>query len=165
MTETSAISIRAAEPEDVAAYTRIHGLPEVMQETSQPPYMAVSEQARRVTNTPNERILVAEWDGTIAGFASLTLYAGRRAHAASFGIAVDPEFAGRGIGSELLSAIIDLGEQWYGIKRLELKVLVENERAIRLYKRFGFEIEATHRQYAQRAGRYVDAYTMARLSP
>ena len=39
------------------------------------------------------------------------------------------------------------------------------ERAIALYRKFGFETEGTHRCYALRAGRYVDAYAMARLKP
>jgi len=37
------------------------------------------------------------------------------------------------------------------------------ERAVALYRRFGFEIEGTLRDYALRDGRYVDAYMMARL--
>ena len=35
--------------------------------------------------------------------------------------------------------------------------------AIALYRKFGFEIEGTHKAYALRDGRYVDAYAMARI--
>jgi putative acetyltransferase len=34
---------------------------------------------------------------------------------------------------------------------------------VALYKRFGFEIEGTHRRLAFRNGGYVDAYSMARI--
>jgi L-amino acid N-acyltransferase YncA len=34
---------------------------------------------------------------------------------------------------------------------------------IALYKKFGFEVEGTHRRLAFRDGEYVDAYSMARL--
>ena len=34
---------------------------------------------------------------------------------------------------------------------------------LRLYRKFGFEVEGTLREYALRNGLYVDAYTMARL--
>jgi putative acetyltransferase len=40
---------------------------------------------------------------------------------------------------------------------------VDNERAIRLYERYGFQREGTHRAYAMRASAYADAVAMARL--
>ena len=45
------------------------------------------------------------------------------------------------------------------------RVYADNERAIALYRKFGFEAEGTHRAYALRDGRYVDALAMARLRP
>ena len=40
----------------------------------------------------------------------------------------------------------------------------DNAAALRLYRKFGFEIEGTHRGFALRDG-IVDAYAMARLHP
>jgi L-phenylalanine/L-methionine N-acetyltransferase len=40
---------------------------------------------------------------------------------------------------------------------------VDNEPAIRLYQRFGFQVEGTLRRHAFRDGKYVDALFMARL--
>ncbi len=40
-----------------------------------------------------------------------------------------------------------------------------NERAIALYRKFGFEVEGRHRGYAMRDGCYVDVFAMARLHP
>lgn len=42
-------------------------------------------------------------------------------------------------------------------------MFTDNERAINLYRKYGFEVEGTHRAYALRAGHYVDAHFMARL--
>lgn len=39
----------------------------------------------------------------------------------------------------------------------------DNDRAIRLYKRCGFEQEGVLRKYAFRDGGYIDALTMARF--
>ncbi len=39
----------------------------------------------------------------------------------------------------------------------------DNAAAVALYKKFGFEIESTHRRYAFRNGEYLDAYSMARI--
>jgi L-phenylalanine/L-methionine N-acetyltransferase len=44
-----------------------------------------------------------------------------------------------------------------------LNVHVDNERAIRLYRKFGFEVEGTLRANVFRGGAYVDAHIMARL--
>jgi len=49
------------------------------------------------------------------------------------------------------------------LTRLDLRVYVDNEPAIALYNKFGFEIEGTHRLFAYRNGEYVDAHVMARL--
>ena len=49
--------------------------------------------------------------------------------------------------------------------RIELIVFTDNAAAIALYRKFGFELEGTHRAYALRDGRYVDALAMARLHP
>jgi putative acetyltransferase len=64
-----------------------------------------------------------------------------------------------------MRASVDLADNWLNLRRLELEVYTDNEAAIRLYERFGFEREGTLRQYAYRNGRYVDSYLMARLRP
>ena len=57
------------------------------------------------------------------------------------------------------------GEYEAQILRIELTVFSDNARAISLYRKFGFVVEGTLVGYAYRNGRYVDAYTMARLRP
>ena len=59
--------------------------------------------------------------------------------------------------------LVDVADNWLNLRRLELTVYVDNEPAIRLYKKFGFEIEGTRRADAFRDGVYVDSYAMARL--
>ena len=79
------------------------------------------------------------------------------------GLGVHDDYSGRGIGSALLAALIDTGERWLGLTRLQLTVFVDNRRAVALYERFGFAIEGTHRDYAFRDGALVDAHSMARV--
>ena len=67
-------------------------------------------------------------------------------------------------GSALVSAVIDLADNWLALRRLELAVFVDNAPAVALYEKFGFSVEGTYREYAFRDGRYVDAYAMARLA-
>ena len=73
------------------------------------------------------------------------------------------DFHGRGVGAALLGALVDTADKWLNLRRLELAVYVDNEPAIRLYKRFGFVIEGTRRAAAFRDGEFVDDYVMARL--
>jgi putative acetyltransferase len=80
-------------------------------------------------------------------------------------MSVHDDFCGRGIGTALLAALVDLSDNWLNLKRLELTVYVDNEPAIRLYQKFGFEMEGTRRRDVFRNGQYVDSYAMARLRP
>lgn len=89
----------------------------------------------------------------------------RRRHALAIGISVLPEAQGHGVGSALMSAMCDYADNWVGALRLELNVYTDNARALALYRKFGFEIEGTHRGYALRDGQYVDSHSMARVHP
>jgi putative acetyltransferase len=89
----------------------------------------------------------------------------RRKHAGGIGMSVHDDFQGQGVGTALLEAAVDMADNWLNLLRLELTVFVDNEPAIRLYKKCDFEIEGTLRNHSFRAGQYVDVYTMARLRP
>jgi putative acetyltransferase len=78
-------------------------------------------------------------------------------------MAVHDAFAGRGAGSALMAALLDVADRWLGLRRIELTVYADNSRAIALYERFGFEREGLHKAFALRDGVFVDALAMARL--
>lgn len=85
---------------------------------------------------------------------------------------VREDWQGRGVGTALMRAAIDLAERWLQLRRLELTVYPDNEPAIRLYRKFGFVEEGRMRGYAFRDGgyafrdgAYADAILMARLRP
>ena len=72
---------------------------------------------------------------------------------------------GQGVGAALMQALCDYADRWAQVLRIELTVFADNAGAIALYRKFGFEVEGTHRGYALRDGVYVDALAMARLHP
>jgi len=78
-------------------------------------------------------------------------------------MAVHDTWHAKGVGTTLMKALIDLADNWLNLARLELNVYTDNEPALRLYKKLGFEIEGTQKKYAFRDGSYVDAYAMARV--
>jgi L-phenylalanine/L-methionine N-acetyltransferase len=88
----------------------------------------------------------------------------RRRHAATLGMAVKTSARRQGVGSVLLTAGINLAERWLAVRRIELEVYTDNEAAVALYKKFGFVVEGTLRQYAFRDGQFADVYLMAKLA-
>ena len=159
------IRIRAQEPEDVAALTELWNQPRVIWGTLQTPFASLDARRRR-SEAASDRAtrLVAVIEGKVIGAASLhPAEMVRRAHAGSLGMAVHDAFAGRGAGGALLRALIGQADRWLNLRRLELTVWADNDRAVELYQRFGFEREGLLRAYAWRDGGWADALTMARL--
>jgi RimJ/RimL family protein N-acetyltransferase len=108
-------------------------------------------------------MFVYEDDQELIGFAVGRRGVGRRqAHSMYIVMGVLQAWVGRGIGRSLLESL----ETWArskGLHRLELIVNYDNERAIRLYERFGFVKEGVKRHALRINGRYVDAFYMAKL--
>ena len=101
------------------------------------------QEARSLAETErsdNEVELVAVVDGKIVGSAGVTAVGSRRkvGHRACFGISILKEHWGMGIGRVLMDACIDSARR-AGYSELELEVVADNERAVSLYRRAGFE--------------------------
>ena len=163
MGQSDDILIRAMEPTDLPDLTEAWTQPLAAAGTLGLPYRSLeSFQKRHAAGTPTAH-LVAVIGGKAIGSASLHRADNRRAHAAALGIAVHDAYAGRGAGTALMAGLVEMADDWLNIRRLELTVYADNARAIALYERFGFQREGLHRDYAWRAGAYVDAVAMARL--
>ncbi|MBN2993059.1 GNAT family N-acetyltransferase, partial [Pseudomonas cedrina subsp. fulgida] len=87
----------------------------------------------------------------------------RQAHVGSFGMGVATAWQGKGVGSRLLTAALDVADNWMNLHRVELTVFADNHAAQALYRKFGFEVEGVLRDYAVRDGQFVDTVSMARL--
>ena len=83
-------------------------------------------------------------------------------HVGALGMGVAAQHRARGIGKALLRATIE-GASARGISRIELLVRADNEPAIALYRRFGFELEGRLRNYLIVDGTSHDVLAMARL--
>lgn len=165
------IVIRRGQVSDAAAIAELMSDPEIFGGLLQLPYPSEEMWRQRLTENSSSGTtvlhLVAVLDGKLVGTADLRHEgkALRRRHAMSLGICIAAEAQGRGVGKALMAALLDYADNWAQVLRVELTVYCDNERAIGLYKRLGFEIEGTMRAYALRNGRYVDVYAMARLHP
>ena len=161
------LTIRHAEPSDYTACALIYAQPQAAAGTMQIPLQTAEVWKQRLSNiATHDRLLVAVADGDVVGNLGIHPATNvRRAHVAGIGMAVRDDWHGKGVGSALMQAAVDLADNWLNLLRLELTVYADNEVAQRLYRKHGFVLEGTHRAYALRHGRYVDVHAMARLHP
>jgi RimJ/RimL family protein N-acetyltransferase len=121
------------------------------------------EIIRRVQESANDAILVAEVEGHLVGYvAALGGRQRRNQHVALVVIAVLQRYWGQGIGTQLLQAL-EAWAQEQTVHRLEVTVGVDNHRAIGLYRKMGFEVEGRQRDALRVGDRYVDQFWMAKL--
>ena len=169
------LNLRRATVDDAAAFARILGDPAVYPSLMQVPYTNEQIWRTRLTESTapgkGDLMLVAERvvDGQseVVGSAGLHPVSAlpRLRHAAMLGISVAREAQRQGVGTALMQAMCDFADRWMQVLRLQLEVYTDNAAALALYRKFGFEIEATARGFALRDGVYVDSYAMARLHP
>jgi putative acetyltransferase len=159
------LSIRARTPADAAAITALHNLPGYRYGTMRSPHHSPEEIRKGIENQlANSVTLIAILADRVVGDVGLTRFANRRAHAGSIGMGVHDAYTGRGIGRALIGEILAIADRWLDLRRVELTVYTDNEPALTLYRKFGFEVEGHFKRYAFRDGEYVDAYAMARMT-
>jgi len=139
--------IRVASPAD---HPTILALSKRLSEFGPPPWRNAREiqavdrtaLASALDGAPGDDAItyVALIDGAVAGFIHIKTiadYYTQRSNAHISDVVVDPAFAGRGIGSQLLQK----AEEWArerGDAWISLSVFPQNSRAVSLYERRGF---------------------------
>jgi len=163
---TGEVTIRPLKGEDWQDCYEIWRAPRVLWGTLQIPSTSEDEVRERVTKPPpNMHRLEAVVEGRVVGTVGLSVGQGRRSHVAEVAVSVHDDYQGRGVGTASMEAVLDLADNWLNLRRLELEVTVDNEVALSLYRRFGFEVEGCKRQAVFRGGQFVDTFVMARLRP
>lgn len=110
---------------------------------------------------PTTPVLVADANGTVAGFSCLSWYRPKRGYrfTREDTIYVHPDWQGRGLGRALLSALIERARE-LGLHVLLAVIEATNEPSIRLHASLGFEVVGTERETGFKFGRWLDATTM-----
>jgi RimJ/RimL family protein N-acetyltransferase len=81
-------------------------------------------------------------------------------HVGRLGMALLPDYRGRGIGTRLLSACLARA-QTTALEKVELQVFADNAAAIALYKKLGFCQEGVKTKGRKLEGQYQDIVLMA----
>ncbi|TPL85239.1 GNAT family N-acetyltransferase [Mesorhizobium sp. B2-3-13] len=157
--------LRAVRASDAEALCAIFNMPGFRWGTLRMPFETVDQVERRIAKSGQETTwIVAELDGKVVGHGSLVVQSSpRRSHIGEINIGLDDGFVGKGIGSAILGALLDVADNWRALKRVELSVYVDNEPAIHLYTSHGFEVEGRHVKAGFTDGQYRDLLSMARL--
>ena len=159
-------TIRPIEPRDAEGAAALRRMPGVFENTLGLPSERVQHSIDGFQRFgPGDHIFVAVLeDGTVIGSAGLQVCTNpRMRHVGTLGMLVHTEFQNQGIGTALMKTVLELADNWLMLVRVELEVFADNERAIHLYEKLGFEKEGLLRMTTVRSGRYVDDCKMARI--
>ncbi|HVI46929.1 MAG TPA: GNAT family N-acetyltransferase [Chitinophaga sp.] len=115
-------------------------------------------------DNPDQLMLIAEVSGLIVGSVTVNNSGySKKKHTAEMGIAVEHAWSNLGIGRRLMTAMIRWAEEHPDLQVLFLNVFSSNEKAMQLYRNFGFlECGRLPQGIQLRPGAYADLVTMYR---
>ena len=100
-------------------------------------------------------------DEIIANCALRVFTHEKDSHRANLGIAINPKYQGRGLGSLMFDEMIRIAKETPELDQLELGVIAKNERARRLYLKKGFvKTGDIPHELKLKDGTYLDGETM-----
>lgn len=115
-------------------------------------------------NSERTLFLVVKADDKLVGFTRCEgNKLSRFRHKAEFGICIEKEYWGYGIGKVLLENVLMWADD-IGIKKISLNVVETNTKAINLYKKYGFSEEGLLRNdRIHKDGKYYNTIIMGRF--
>lgn len=160
------VSIRPAKIDDINVITEIYNEAVLTTDASFDTEVKTEAEQRVWFDSHGSKnpILVAELDGAVVGWASLSEWSSRRAYAdtAEVSLYVKEEFQGRGIGKRLLESIMGEGER-VGLHTVVARITTGNKQSIHLHEQVGFEQIGIMREVGYKFGRLLDICLMQKI--
>jgi phosphinothricin acetyltransferase len=109
-------------------------------------------------------VVIAEDDGAVVGFGSLSQYRDRPAYSTSVedSVYVHRDHRGEGIGSAVLAELIRVAEK-HGFHAMFARIVGGHEASIALHRAHGFDEVGVEREVGRKFGRWLDVIVMERL--
>lgn len=115
-------------------------------------------------NIDNHPLLVAEVDGVIAGYASLSSYRDKEAFRSTveLSVYVSAQYRHKGVATALMQTILEKAKQDSNTHLVVSVITSGNEVSTRLHKRFGFTYCGTIHEAGLKFGKYwgIDNYEL-----
>lgn len=122
---------------------------------------ALKKSIQDISESPTNIMLLATAGGRIAGIGTISSGTKIKSrHIGELGIVVESAHQGQGIGSEIIRRLIEWCKGNGTTTRIQLDTRCDNELAVRLYQKFGFEIEGCLKNTTLLDGTYYDLYVM-----
>ena len=108
--------------------------------------------------------VVAEVDGTVVGFGSLSFYRDRPGYRTSVedSVYVDHDHHGTGVGSRLLGELVDIATK-HGFHTIFAKIIGPQAASVALHERHGFSVVGIEREVGRKFGKWHDVAVMQLL--
>lgn len=113
---------------------------------------------------PQHPVLVAERDGRVVGWASLSRYSARCAYVATVEASayIDEAETGRGLGTALSAALLEAGRAG-GVHAVLARICTENTASLAMSRKLGFFEVGVLREVGAKFGRTLDVMMLEKL--
>lgn len=166
MSDRPIVSVRRAKDDDAAVIADIYNHYIIGSTATFHTEPVDAEERLSWLATHNDRypVLVAEVDGRVVAWGSLTRWSERPAYAPAVEVGTYVEFESRGLGlgTALMNALVDEARR-AGHHALIGQIVAENEASISLARSMGFEQVGVLREVGFKFDRWLDVVFMERI--
>ncbi len=160
------LNIRPATEKDVSFITEVYNDAILNTVATFDTEIKTEEDRMQWFKTHDEKhpVLIAERNGVLYGWASLTKWSDRCAYdgTAEVSVYVHKDFRGKGVGKKLLELLIAEGEA-AGLHYLLSRIAQGNEASIYIHETLGFNHIGIMHDVGFKFGKYIDVRMMERV--
>lgn len=158
--------LRLATPDDAEAIRTIYNL-EVTTSTvtfDLVPRSLEDQRAWQSARSGAHAVVVAEIDGVVAGFGSLSPWRDRPAYSTTVedSIYIQRDHQGMGVGKAMLAELVATATA-HGFHACMARIVGGHEASIALHRSGGFEVVGTEREVGRKFNRWLDVVLMERM--
>jgi L-amino acid N-acyltransferase YncA len=157
------LTLRKATLDDLGQITEIHN--DAIEKTTATfdtePKTQEEQEKWFANHDASHPVLIAEQDGLIVAWASLSQWSDKCAYCdtAEISLYVKEEYRGKGIGKQLMKAIIQEGKT-AGLHTVIARIAGSNKISADLCRSFGFQYIGTMREVGKKFGNFLDVHIM-----